>query len=108
MRAAGPGSARRSSERAARRPGPPGPGRAAAEGADPVAVPQPIDDAIEPDAARCLEQDEVAVAEPVRDDVEGRLRVRNADDPVRVQPGPCGALGDPGGALADHDEPVDG
>ena len=69
---------------------------------------QAVDDAIETDPPGGLDQDDyVAVPEARRDGIEAPPRHRNADD--RAGSIPCGdrPLGDPRGAIADHDQPVD-
>ena len=69
--------------------------------------PEAVDEPVEPDPARRLDEDDVAVAQPRRDRLERRLGVADADDPGRVQPGGLGALGDARRAVADDHQPVD-
>ena len=58
-------------------------------------VSEPVDQAVEPDPARRLDQDDVAVAQPRQDGISSALRVRDAEDAGRVETRRQGPIGDP-------------
>ena len=67
-----------------------------------------VDEPVEADPARRLDEDDVAVAQPRRERARGPLSAsRTRTIRAGAEAGRLGALGDARRAVADHDEPVD-